>query len=262
MSNTAKLARARDDYPSAANAKAVRNSSAALDHAVRVIHFACYLAGSRKLIAEIRNDVCGPTIRAAIARRDTPALFDWLIEALSYQGISDRVAHAYLERHGGVTWGDIEPRLNRPVSCPKLRSYWHFYDCRYQKSRAICAEPDHVSRCPVPTHNLRNGRLNQTAYALYLFIRDVVDGDLVGWIDAQLDQCADLIGPDRLAVMREAVIEPLRHVYGVSDKVTPAKKLTMAAPVFVMFGADEYAKPRAARFSGAEATLLAKAAKP
>jgi len=41
---------------------------------------------------------------------------------------------------------------------------------------------------------------------------------------------------------------------------TPAKKLTMAAPVFVMFGADEYAKPRAARFSGADATLLAKAA--
>jgi hypothetical protein len=39
-----------------------------------------------------------------------------------------------------------------------------------------------------------------------------------------------------------------------------AKKLTAAVPVFVMFGADEFAKPRAARFSGADAMLLAKAA--
>jgi len=33
---------------------------------------------------------------------------------------------------------------------------------------------------------MRNSRLNQTAYSLYLFVRDVADGDLVGWIDAPL----------------------------------------------------------------------------
>jgi hypothetical protein len=37
-------------------------------------------------------------------------------------------------------------------------------------------------------------------------------------------------------------------------------KQTAAAPVFVMFGADEYCKPRAARFSGVDSKLLAKAA--
>jgi hypothetical protein len=71
--------------------------------------------------------------------------------------------------------------------------------------------------------NLRNGRLNQTAYSLYLFIRDVADGDLVGWIDRQLHEANDPPGADRLARMRASLIEPLREVYGISDKV-----LTMA----------------------------------
>jgi hypothetical protein len=38
----------------------------------------------------------------------------------------------------------------------------------------------------LPTHDLRNDHLNQAAYALYLFIRDIAEGDLIGWIDQQL----------------------------------------------------------------------------
>jgi hypothetical protein len=44
---------------------------------------------------------------------------------------------------------------------------------------------------------------------------------------------------------------------------TPAKKAVSAKPpgkVYVLFGADEYAKPRAARFTGEDPELLAKAA--
>jgi hypothetical protein len=66
---------------------------------------------------------------------------------------------------------------------------------------------------------LRNGRLNQTAYSLYLFIRDVAGGDLVGWIDRHLKIAARSPAPERLASMRAAVIHPLREIYGVSDKV-------------------------------------------
>jgi hypothetical protein len=46
-------------------------------------------------------------------------------------------------------------------------------------------------------------------------------------------------------------------------QVAPAKKTTPAKPpgkVYVLFGADEYAKPRAARFSAEDPELLAKAA--
>jgi hypothetical protein len=70
---------------------------------------------------------------------------------------------------------------------------------------------------------LRNGRLNQTAYALYLFIRDFADGDLISWIDHRLQAANSPAGPDRLARIRDVVIAPLRQIHGVSDKV-----LTMA----------------------------------
>ena len=105
------------------------------------------------------------------------------------------------------------------MTCPKLKSYWLFHACHYNKLRRTCTEPDHISHCPVPTHDLRNGHLNQLAYCLYLFIRNIADGDLVGWIDQRLQAA----GPDRLARMRDAIIAPLREIYGVSDKV-----LTMA----------------------------------
>ena len=71
----------------------------------------------------------------------------------------------------------------------------------------------------MPTHRLRNGRLNQTAYSLFLFIRDIADRDLVGWIDRQLQAANNPPEPDRLTRMRQALIVPLRNVYGVSDKV-------------------------------------------
>ena len=145
------------------------------------------------------------------------------MSALSYQGISDRVAYEYMERHGQATWSDLEGKLARPVSCPKLKSYWHFHSCRYDKTSGTCAEPCHIDRCPLPGHKLRNGRLNQTAYSLYLFIRDIADGDLVGWIDSLLKDADDPTVADRLGRMRQALIEPLRQVYGVADKV-----LTMA----------------------------------
>ncbi len=137
------------------------------------------------------NESGAPTLRGAISRANTPALFNWLASALSYQGISDRVAYEYMERHGYVTWHDVEQKLGQGVGCPKLESYWHFNGCRYDKISRTCAEPDHIQSCPLPGHDLRNGRLNQTAFSLFLFIRDICEGILVGWIDLRLAE-ADL----------------------------------------------------------------------
>jgi hypothetical protein len=66
---------------------------------------------------------------------------------------------------------------------------------------------------------LRNGHLNQAAYSLFLFIRDLADGDLIGWIDAKLAAANGPPGPDRLSRMAAALIEPMREIYGGSDKV-------------------------------------------
>jgi hypothetical protein len=158
-------------------------------------------------------------VRKAIRSRNTAALFDWLVATLSYQGISDEVAKNFMDRHGLASWHVIEGGLRRRPTCPKLKSFWHFVDCRYNKSRFTCAEPGHLVDCPLPRSWLRNGRLNQTAYSLYLFVRDIADGDLVGWIDRRLAAANSPSGPDRLARMRAALVDPLREVYGVSDKV-------------------------------------------
>jgi hypothetical protein len=56
------------------------------------------------------------------------------------------------------------------------------------------------------------------AYSLFLFMREIADADFVGWIDKQLG-AVDPCSPDRLAALREAIIGPLRNVYGVADKV-------------------------------------------
>jgi len=194
-------------------------TSAAIDHAVRIIHAICGLVSSATLIDDIRADLRVDKVRAAICNRDTAVVFDWLMAALSYQGISDAVAYDYMERHGRATWRDVEQKLGQGVSCPKLKSYWHFHGCRYEKASRTCAEPEHIGGCPLPSHDLRNGHLNQAGYSLFLFIRDLAEGDLIGWIDAQLQTANSPAGPHRLTRMAAALIEPLREINGVSDKV-------------------------------------------
>jgi hypothetical protein len=198
-------------------------TDAALAHARSLVLRVCHIAGTAAFIDEAGLGSDGKELRKAIRGRNTAVLFDWLVAALSYQGISDEVAKTFMDRHGLASWQVIESALGRRPICPKLRSYWHFYDCRYNKSRFTCAKPDHVADCPLPRSWLRNGRLNQTAYSLYLFVCDIADGDLVGWIDWRLQAADEPSGRDRLARMRTALVDPLREVYGVSDKV-----LTMA----------------------------------
>jgi hypothetical protein len=198
-------------------------NDAALTRARRLILQVCHIAGTAAFIDEAGLGTEGKELRKAIRSRNTAALFNRLVAALSYQGISDEVAKNFMDRHGLASWCVIESGLGKRPTCPKLRSYWHFYDCRYNKSQFTCAEPDHLTDCPLPRSWLRNGRLNQTAYSLYLFVRDVADGHLVGWIDRRLQAVDKPPGPDRLACMRAALVDPLREVYGVSDKV-----LTMA----------------------------------
>ena len=193
---------ARQNHPQIAKPPA-----AAIDHAVRLIYAICGLAGSPTLIDDIRADLTADKVRGGIRHHDSEAVFDWLMAALSYQGIADQVAYECMERHGRAAWRDIDQKLGRGASCPKLKSYWHFHGCRYEKASRACAEPDHIASCPLPSHDLRNGHLNQTAYSLFLFIRDLVDGDLIGWIDAQLQAADSPPDPARLSRMTAALIE-------------------------------------------------------
>src|SRR4051812_43704495 len=89
----------------------IRDRTAAIDHAVRVIYRVCCLAGSAGLIDNIRADLDAEGVRTAMRKRYTAAVFDWLIAALSYQGISNQIADDYMEQHGYVSWKDIDQKL-------------------------------------------------------------------------------------------------------------------------------------------------------
>jgi len=168
---------------------------------------------------DIRADIQKAGILDAVAKCNTPQIFDWLLNAFSFQGISDQVARGYIRKHGNVTWSDIAASLDSTPSCPLLQTYWHFDGCRYEKVSFTCSEPDHIDTCPLPRHRLRNGRLNQTAYSFFLFVRDIANGDLIGWIDDRLNIPSTFPHDDIARERQERLIGPMRNIYGVSDKV-------------------------------------------
>jgi hypothetical protein len=190
----------------------------ALQYAVELVNAVCCLAGDERLLGDRTTEETN-RLRRAIEDHDTPSLFAHLVGVFSLQGISDHAAYVYMERHGRVSWQDLERATRRQPLCPKLRCYWTFHGCGYRKADRTCAEPKILSVCPLPKLDLRNGRLNQIAYSLFLFIRDVADGDLVSWIDRRLDQADSGSNRARIARMRAALLSALRNLFGVSDKV-------------------------------------------
>jgi hypothetical protein len=68
--------------------------------------------------------------------------------------------------------------------------------------------------------------------------------------------------PQKRTKPAKAAAKPAKRAKAATQ-VGPARKTTPAKPpgkVYVLFGADEYARPRAARFSAGDPDLLAKAA--
>src|SRR3954453_14650964 len=107
-----------------------------IHRAIQLLGSVCQIAGARTLVADARVGLARRGVIAAVQRHDTAAIFDWLIDALSYQGVSDNIAWGYLEQHGRIRWQDIAAALSEQPSCAKLRSYWIFADCRNLKAAA------------------------------------------------------------------------------------------------------------------------------
>lgn len=58
-------------------------------YACDLVHEVCCLAGSPSFLDDLRDEIGRSGVKRAVKDRDTPVLFDWLIEILSFQGISD-----------------------------------------------------------------------------------------------------------------------------------------------------------------------------
>src|SRR3712207_6479037 len=99
--------------------------AAALTHAAQpmldqpLLWATCRVAAETGSFASLRQ-LADQEIRMAVQAHDTPVLFDWLIEILSYQGVSDAIAWAYMDQHGRVCFSDIDQVLRARPSCPRL----------------------------------------------------------------------------------------------------------------------------------------------
>jgi len=171
-------------------------------------------------LAEIEANLVRDGIPAAVRRRDTAALIDFFIGISQFQGIADRAAIAFVVKNGAVGAADIHAALAVVPRCPRLKNYWSFADCRLRKAARCCSEPGHFPACPLPTHPARKGSLTVAAYSLFFFVRDVCDGDLIGWIDGRLAEGdPGAAAPDRAVRMGQALLAPLRLIYGLGEKV-------------------------------------------
>ena len=190
-----------------------------LDYATDLIGAICVIAGAAGYLDGLAARFRPWRLRALQVQKASAVIYDWLARSMSYQGISDEVARNYMDDHGAPTWADIEASLDGQGGCGRLQSFWQFDGCHYRKGDGTCSAMAHISNCPLPRQPFRNGNLNQLAYSLYFFVRDVAQGDLVGWVDAQLADADVAEAPDRLSRMATAIVTPLKGIFGVSDKV-------------------------------------------
>lgn len=199
-------------------------------YSIDLIRQVCTVAGATSFLDDCRAEAEHSHLVDAVRNNKPAALFDALLTNFNYQGISDAVARSYLKANGTATWASITTDLKSACSCPRLAGFDRVRGCRYDKISVTCSEPELIAGCPLPRYRLRNGRLNQTAFSFYLFVRDVAGGNLITWIDGQLaDRASKQNLQDRLVV-------PLRSVYGVSDKI-----LTMALSSLLIGVASERA---------------------
>ena len=195
------------------------DADAAWQHALQVTRPALVLA-PRDFLDDVRDRLAAADVTTAVAARDPAPLFDWIIGLLARQGISNHAAEVFSERHGSPTWVEVSTRMAADARCPRLRSRWHYEDCGFRRSADTCSTPHHLLTCPVTEIPARKGALAEAAVGLWLFIRDIAIGDLVGWIDARL--AVSDPGPDhpgRAALMRDAVLLPLIAISGTGRKV-------------------------------------------
>jgi hypothetical protein len=182
--------------------------------ATSLITNVCEVAGHRDLMGEARKALGQAGILKAVREHDDGVLFDWLMWSLSYQGVSDAVASRYMELHGSASAEQIAQGVAGRTRCEKLQDFAAFTACGYRKTKATCNNPKLIKSCPLPRLDLRNGGLNQAAYSLFLFMRDVAGGDFVEWIDQTLEHARtdEKSGSD-------ALVAPLTQVHGLSFKV-------------------------------------------
>ena len=184
------------------------------DRAIGLVRQVCEVAGGRDFLRSLRRRALKLGLAKAIEDHDTSMIFDHLMRAFSYQGISDRISDAYVEAHGNATLDQLqELMVRKPGKCLLLLSFPNYRNCRYRKTGTKCSMPELLQECPVPIPPLRKGALNELAISLYLFLRDECRFDLVAYIDRIVAESASVVEA------RLQLTKKLSQIHAVSAKL-------------------------------------------
>jgi hypothetical protein len=200
-----------------------------LQQAANLVNSLCDIAhGTQELVALQKRT---NRLTALIRNHDDEALFSWLMNVFSYQGISDRAAEKFIAEHGNADYQSIHTNVVIKPQCAKLGGFWTFSGCGYEKAKRLCSNQSDIDSCPLPELPLRNGRLNQTAFSLYFFMRDIASGDLVSFIDRQVDSISTNASPREV---HQSLVPAWKGVFGISDKV-----ISMALATLLLSAPDQ-----------------------
>lgn len=191
-----------------------------INDVVAMVEAVCRLPSNVPALRRLDAGIKFPEFKRAVADHDSAFLYGWLMEIFSLQGISDANAFSYIETHGNAEWKQVKKLLAKgPQACAKLKTFADFKNCGFRKTAGTCNVPELLEACAVPQLPLRKGDLNQLAFSLFLFIRDVCKGDLIGFIDTTIAEAkaSETDDPERAA--RHALIKAFKPIFGVGTKL-------------------------------------------
>jgi hypothetical protein len=104
-------------------------------------------------------------------------LYQYLLEAFLLSGGGDQSNQGYYAKQKRKPTFNRVRQAVKAAHCPKLATFENFKGCGYRKTARKCNEPAFLRSCPLPRFDMKRGPLNQMAFSLYFFLRDVAGGD-------------------------------------------------------------------------------------
>jgi hypothetical protein len=104
-------------------------------------------------------------------------LYQYLVESFLLSGGGDQSNRGYYAKQTHKPTYNRVKRALEAAQCPKLATFETFKGCSYRKTSTKCSDPAFLSSCPLPTFDMKRGNLNQMAFSLFFFLRDVCRRD-------------------------------------------------------------------------------------